>query len=891
MSASARSSRTAEPLVAADTDSSLDLYERTGSGTTLLSTGPTGGNGAFPANFGRRGGGRPDGRLPDRGATRGGRHGRLPGRLPARGQHDLIRSSTRARRRQRRRWTRIWSRRTEDGDTRLHHHARGAGRLRHRLVARRLRARRAASTTLVSTGPDGGNGRRGAELVDISDDGQKVFFQTTESLVACRHRLRCRTSTQRSGGTTTLMSTGPNGGNGNLPAPLRRRLRGRLAGLLQHGRVARRRRHRQRAGRVRALGRRRRRSTRSGPRAETPAPRATFVGSLGQRAPACSSRPPERLNTTTDQDGLIDVYESTGGALTLLTPARTTTTAPTHAYFAGASGGRHPRVRPHRGGARGSGHRRRIRTYIVREAGVADPAVHRAGGRQRARARPLRGGLAGRHARVLPDRRVAGGRRHRRETDVYESYGGATTCSAAARPAATAPTTPPSAPPPPTASASSSARPRPSGRPTPTRPRTSTRPTCPARSRCGSTRMPDDAQDFSFSAFGLEPGGFNFGPLGFGPTTFQLDDDLDPMLAEHRGLRAGHAGRRLLGLADRAPGWDLTSATCDDGSPVGEHRRGRGRGHHLHVHGPQARQGRGRRSTRSRTTRRTSRSPPAAGSRPTSFSLDDDSDGTLSNTPPSTTCRPAPATRSRRSLPAGWDHGERHLQRRQPVANINVGPGETVTCTFTNHKRGQIVVVKDAQPNDAQDFSFTAGGGLSPTSFSLDDDADGTLSNTRTFSDVAPGSGYSLSETVPSGWVGAGLRDLQRRQPGLEHQREPGENVTCTFIEHTSAARSWWSRTRSPTTRRTSPSRPAAASRRPASSSTTTPNATLSNTRTFTTSCPAPATRSPRRVPSGWDQSSATCDDGSPVSNISVVGRARPSPARSPTTSAGRSWS
>ena len=85
--------------------------------------------------------------------------------------------------------------------------------------------------------------------------------------------------------------------------------------------------------------------------------------------------------------------------------------------------------------------------------------------------------------------------------------------------------------------------------------------------------MPDDAQDFSFSAVGLEAGGFNFGPLGFGPTTFQLDDDLDPVLDERPGVHAGHARRRLFGLADVSPpGWDLAAAACDDGSPVGEHR-------------------------------------------------------------------------------------------------------------------------------------------------------------------------------------------------------------------------------------------------------------------------------------------------------------------------------
>ena len=90
----------------------------------------------------------------------------------------------------------------------------------------------------------------------------------------------------------------------------------------------------------------------------------------------------------------------------------------------------------------------------------------------------------------------------------------------------------------------------------------------------------------------------------------------------------------------------------------------------------------------------------------------------------------------------------------------------------------------DATPDDPQDFGFTAGGGLSPASFSLDDDADATLSNSRTFTNVAPGGGYSLSESVPG----------------------------------------------------------------------------------------------------GWDQTGATCDDASPVTNINVP-RARPSPARSPTAS------
>ena len=59
-------------------------------------------------------------------------------------------------------------------------------------------------------------------------------------------------------------------------------------------------------------------------------------------------------------------------------------------------------------------------------------------------------------------------------------------------------------------------------------------------------------------------------------------------------------------------------------------------------------------------------------------------------------------------------------------------------------------MTKDAQPDDPQDFSFTAGGGISPSSFQLDDDGNNsnTLSNQRTLF-VAPGSGYS-SHREPS---------------------------------------------------------------------------------------------------------------------------------------------
>ena len=127
---------------------------------------------------------------------------------------------------------------------------------------------------LVSTGPDGGNLDVGAAFLDASTDGARVFFETDESLVSAdtdtqptstsvrvgrrrwsrpahgrQRRLRRVSSRasadgtrvffetveslvsadtdtfidvyERAGGQTTLVSTGPNGGNGDFDANFR----------------------------------------------------------------------------------------------------------------------------------------------------------------------------------------------------------------------------------------------------------------------------------------------------------------------------------------------------------------------------------------------------------------------------------------------------------------------------------------------------------------------------------------------------------------------------------------------------------------------------------------------------------------------------------------------
>ncbi len=152
---------TAEQLVAGDTDGSSDVYERAGGATTLVSTGSAGGNGAFEASF--------------RGVTRAG--------------------------------TQVFFETAEhltaaDTDSSIDVYERSGG-----------------ATTLVSTGPAGGNGAPDAHFKEVSEGGSRVFFQTAERLTGADTDSAIDVY-ERSGGATTLLSTGPAGGNGAVDALL-----------------------------------------------------------------------------------------------------------------------------------------------------------------------------------------------------------------------------------------------------------------------------------------------------------------------------------------------------------------------------------------------------------------------------------------------------------------------------------------------------------------------------------------------------------------------------------------------------------------------------------------------------------------------------------------------
>ncbi|MGD8822763.1 MAG: hypothetical protein PVG63_06645, partial [Anaerolineales bacterium] len=181
------------------------------------------------------------------------------------------------------------------------------------------------------------------------------------------------------------------------------------------------------------------------------------------------------------------------------------------------------------------------------------------------------------------------------------------------------------------------------------------------------------------------------------------------------------------------------------------------------------------------------------------FNLDDDADGTLPNTQIFTGLTPGSYTLTEGSA-AGWSltglsctdpDNESSVDVGAATATIDLDSGEPVTCTYTNTQLGTIVIVKNAVPDDAQDFAFTGSGPSGYNfggGFSLDDDADGTLLNSQTFTDLLPGA-YSVTEAAVTGWD---LTDLTCVDPDsgssgntgtltASIDLDAGETITCTF--------------------------------------------------------------------------------------------------------------
>ena len=205
---------TEEPLLAADTDSETDVYQRSGTTTTLISTGPAGGNGSFKARF--QGTAADGSRVffstseqittddTDNGPDvyeRVGSSTNLVSTGPAGGNSGADASFEATSRNGARAFFSTTEQLTAgDTDDALDLYERSFG-----------------STSLVSTGPASGNGPADVAFKVLSDTGTRILFESSEQLVSSDTD-SARDVYERSGGVTTLVSTGPSGGNGSSDA-------------------------------------------------------------------------------------------------------------------------------------------------------------------------------------------------------------------------------------------------------------------------------------------------------------------------------------------------------------------------------------------------------------------------------------------------------------------------------------------------------------------------------------------------------------------------------------------------------------------------------------------------------------------------------------------------
>jgi hypothetical protein len=538
--------RTAEPLVGEDTDSSLDLYERTSGGTALLSSGPLGGNGAFPANFGDAVGA---------GST-----------VLFQTQERLVADDTDT-------YLDVYRRdgpslvRASFGpqggngshDAYLAHATENSGHIfittREALVSSDtdssldIYQRVAGDVTLVSTGPGGGNGDAGVTFRSSSGDGDKVFFETTESLVGADTDV-AQDIYERSGGTTRLLSTGPNGGNGDHLAVF-----GGTSG--DGSRVFFTTAESLVAADTDAGGDVYERSGSTttihsiGPSGGNSGHSANLRG-ISANGARVFFETAEQLDTTTDRDGRIDVYESAGGAVTLLTPGGRS--AASDAAFVGTSSDG-TRVFVQTEEKLTAADTDDYQDIYVREAGALTLlSTGPAGGSGPTHA--YFAGGSGDGTRVFMETvepLVAADADSR--TDVYERHAGVTTLLSSgptggngAHDATFR-----------TASADGTRvflRTAEALVPADTdTSRDVYSASVPGTVTVRLDAVPDGPQDFSFSATGLSP------------PTFQLDDDLDPALTNTQVFSDVTPGAGYSVSQSAPSGWSLAGAQCDDGSP------------------------------------------------------------------------------------------------------------------------------------------------------------------------------------------------------------------------------------------------------------------------------------------------------------------------------------
>jgi hypothetical protein len=227
------------------------------------------------------------------------------------------------------------------------------------------------------------------------------------------------------------------------------------------------------------------------------------------------------------------------------------------------------------------------------------------------------------------------------------------------------------------------------------------------------------------------------------------------------------------------PDWDLTSATCDDGSPVNSIDLGAGETV---------------KCTFTDTLKRGTIivEKQTVGGDSTKFSFTGEPAGQISNGEQLKVENLVPGTyTSTETVPYGWKLTDITCDdttsatpssgdKDTGVATFNLDAGEVVKCTFTNEKSAgafaSIIVEKQTIPDG------------DPATFTFSGDAAGSISDNQQIVvvDLIPGTYYS-TETVPPGWKltsiscddGNSVGDLDAKKATFN--LEAGETVKCTF--------------------------------------------------------------------------------------------------------------
>ncbi len=127
-------------------------------------------------------------------------------------------------------------------------------------------------------------------------------------------------------------------------------------------------------------------------------------------------------------------------------------------------------------------------------------------------------------------------------------------------------------------------------------------------------------------------------------------------------------------------------------------------------------------------------------------------------------------------VPSGWDLTSAVCSDESDPEEIELSPGEIITCAFTNTQRGSVQLEKIANPNEGL-FTFSLNGPSIPNPLSWIGSGSGS------WSDLIAGS-YDLTEILPEGWAGiqsASCGDTSVNGGSIQFTLDPGATIQCLF--------------------------------------------------------------------------------------------------------------